>query len=125
MIVFCKKLMPFVLKVSCDSDWNCNTDLHIEQSFDILKKIIKESEHQFVFLWILNENLPSFSVILKIVSKLILLHSELKVSVDFNILYCTNEDILKLIEKILSIYEPARPIKIARNKDELLMLINQ
>lgn len=125
MIVFCKKLMPFVLKVSCNSDWNCNTDLHIEESFNILKSIMNETENQFIFLWVLNSNLPPFSVIIKIVSKLVLFYNELKLSIDFNILYCENEDTLKLVEKILSIYEPSRPIKIARNKEEVLKLINQ
>lgn len=117
--------MPFVLKVSCNSDWNCNTDLHIEESFNILKSIMNETENQFIFLWVLNSNLPPFSVIIKIVSKLVLLYNELKLSIDFNILYCENEDTLKLVEKILSIYEPSRPIKIARNKEEVLKLINQ
>ena len=52
--------MPFVLKVSCNSDWNCNTDLHIEESFNILKTIMNETENQFIFLWVLNNNLPPF-----------------------------------------------------------------
>jgi len=125
MIVFCQKLMPFVLKVSCSSDWNCNTELHIKQSFDILKNILKKSKTQFIFLWVLNENLPPFSTIINIVSKLVLLYNELKVSVDFNILYCKNEDTVKLVENILSLYEPSRPIKIARNNDEVLRLINR
>lgn len=125
MIVFCKKRMPYILKVSCDSDWNCNTDLHIEESFNTLRIIMREAEYQFIFLWVLNENLPPFSSILKIVSNLILLHNDLKLSIDFNILYCTNEDTIKLVEKILCIYQPSRPIKIARNNEDVLKFVNQ
>ena len=125
MIVFCKKRMPFILKVSCDSDWNCNTDLHIEESFNTLRSIMREAEYQFIFLWVLNENLPPFSAILKIVSNLILLHNDLKLSIDFNILYCTNEDTTKLVAKILSVYQPSRPIKIARNNEDVLKFVNQ
>ena len=125
MIVFCKKRMPCILKVSCNSDWNCNTDFHIEESFNTLRSIMREAEYQFIFLWVLNENLPPFSSILKIVSNLILLHNDLKLSIDFNILYCTNEDTTKLVEKILSVYQPSRPIKIARNNEDVLKFVNQ
>lgn len=125
MIVFCKKLMPFVLKVSCDSNWGIEIDSHIEESFRELKSIMHDSKYQFILLWVLNENLPSFSVIIKIVGKLVLLYNELNMSIDFNIIYCTNQDTLKLVEKILTLYTPSRPIKIARTNEDVLRYINQ
>jgi hypothetical protein len=124
MIVFCDKLMPRVLKVYCDSDWNINMDHHINESSTKLKSIMSKAEYQFIFLWILNENMPSFSSVMKIVGKLVLLYNNLKSSVDFNIIYCTDDDKLKLINRILSVYEPARPIKLAKTKEDVVDLIN-
>jgi hypothetical protein len=123
MIVFCEELMPRVLKVSCTSDWDKDNNQHIDDSVNRLKNIMEQTEFQFVFLWILNKNIP-FSIILKIASKLVLLHNELKTSIDFNILYCNNDDSLKLIQKVLSIYQPEGTIKIAKTKEEVLELIN-
>jgi hypothetical protein len=125
MIVFCDKLMPRVLKVYCDSDWNINMDRHINESATKLKSILSNAEYQFIFLWILNENMPSFSSVMKIVGKLVLLYNDLKSSVDFNIIYCTDDDKLKLINRILSVYEPARPIKLAKTKEDVVDLINE
>jgi hypothetical protein len=99
-------------------------DHHINESSTKLKSIMSKAEYQFIFLWILNENMPSFSSVMKIVGKLVLLYNNLKSSVDFNIIYCTDDDKLKLINRILSVYEPARPIKLAKTKEDVVDLIN-
>jgi hypothetical protein len=125
MIVFCDKLMPRVLKVSCSSDWNIEIEQHINESVSVLKSIMAKAEYQFILLFVLNGKIPPFSAIIKIVSNLVLLYDDLRVSIDFIIIYCNNEDSLKIIQKILTSYEPARPIKIARTKEEILDLINE
>ena len=125
MIVFCDKLMPRVLKVSCSSDWNIEIEQHINESISVLKSIMAKAEYQFILLMVLNGKIPPFSAIIKIVSNLVLLYDDLKASIDFIIMYCNNEDSLKIIQKILTSYEPARPIKIARSKEEILDLINE
>jgi hypothetical protein len=84
-----------------------------------------KAEYQFILLFVLNGKIPPFSAIIKIVSNLVLLYDDLKASIDFIIMYCNNEDSLRIIQKIMTSYEPARPIKIARSKEEILDLINE
>lgn len=125
MIIFCEKLMPRVLKVFCDSNWNVNIDNHIDDSLNELKNIMERTEYRFIWLWIINENIPSFSVIVKIVSKLVFLYNQLSQSIDFNIVYCSNQDTLNLVERVLSLYKPASEVKIARSKEDIVRLINE
>lgn len=125
MIIFCEKLMPRVLKVFCDSNWNVNIDNHIDDSLNQLKNIMERTEYRFIWLWIINENIPSFSVIVKIVSKLVYLYNQLSLSIDFNIVYCNNQDTLNLVERVLSLYKPVSEVKIARSKEDIVRLINE
>ena len=125
MIIFCEKLMPRVLKVFCDSNWNVNIDNHIDDSLNQLKNIMERSEYRFIWLWIINENIPSFSVIVKIVSKLVYLYNQLSLSIDFNIVYCSNQDTLNFVERVLSLYKPVSEVKIARSKEDIVRLINE
>ena len=125
MIIFCEKLMPRVLKVFCDSNWNVNIDIHIDDSLNQLKNIMERTEYRFIWLWIINENIPSFSVIVKIVSKLVYLYNQMSVSIDFNIVYCSNQDTLNLVERVLSLYKPVSEVKIARSKEDIVRLINE
>jgi len=117
--------MPRVLKVFCDSNWNVNIDNHIDDSLNQLKNIMERTEYRFIWLWIINENIPSFSVIVKIVSKLVFLYNQLSQSIDFNIVYCSNQDTLNLVERVLSLYKPASEVKIARSKEDIVRLINE
>lgn len=116
--------MPRVLKVTCDSNWNLNIDSHIDESLNHMKNIMEKSTYRFVWLWVVNENIPPFSVIIKIVTKLVFLHKQLNESIDFNLVYCTNKDTLSVVNRVLSLYQPASVVKIARSKEEVLQLIN-
>lgn len=128
MIIFCKKLLPDVLRIWTTTDWSDVGD------FDLFNEILDEyieKGQKFVILFSnpdvpeLGIPLPSVSTILYIVGQLIMLRSKLKEAVYFNVIHLQDEEARDNMNFLLQYYTPTNETRVVESLTDATNIINE
>ena len=128
MIIFCKKLLPDVLRIWTTKDWSDVGD------FDLFNEILDEyieKGQKFVILFSnpdvpeLGIPLPSVSTILYIVGQLIMLRSKLKEAVYFNVIHLQDEEARDNMNFLLQYYTPTNETRVVESLTDATNIINE
>ena len=128
MIIFCKKLLPDVLRIWTTKDWD-----HVGD-FDLFNEILDEyieKGQKFVILFSnpdvpeLGIPLPPVSTILYIVGQLIMLRSKLKEAVYFNVIHLQDEEARDNMNFLLQYYTPTNETRVVESLTDATNIINE
>ena len=128
MIIFCKKLLPDVLRIWTTKEWD-----HVGD-FDLFNEILDEyieKGQKFVILFSnpdvpeLGIPLPSVSTILYIVGQLIMLRSKLKEAVYFNVIHLQDEEARDNMNFLLQYYTPTNETRVVESLTDATNIINE
>jgi hypothetical protein len=128
MIIFCKKLLPDVLRIWTTKDWD-----HVGD-FDLFNEILDEyinKGKKFVILFSnpdvpeLGIPLPPVSTILYIVGQLIMLRSKLKEAVYFNVIHLQDEEARDNMNFLLQYYTPTNETRVVESLTDATNIINE
>jgi len=128
MIIFCKKLLPDVLRIWTTKEWD-----HVGD-FDLFNEILDEyieKGQKFVILFSnpdvpeLGITLPPVSTILYIVGQLIMLRSKLKEAVYFNVIHLQDEEARDNMNFLLQYYTPTNETRVVESLTDATNIINE
>jgi len=128
MIIFCKKLLPDVLRIWTTKEWD-----HVGD-FDLFNEILDEyieKGQKFVILFSnpdvpeLGIPLPPVSTILYIVGQLIMLRSKLKEAVYFNVIHLQDEEARDNMNFLLQYYTPTNETRVVESLTDATNIINE
>lgn len=127
MIIFCKKLLPDVLRIWTTDDWDNVGDFELFN--DILDEFIEKGK-KFIILFSnpdvpeLGLPLPPISSILYVVAKLIMMRSKLQEGVYFNVIHLQDEEARDNMNFLLQYYTPANETYVVESMEDATEMIN-
>ena len=113
-----------IIKIHCSNNWS-NTDTYIltECFLKSLKTLLEEAQNNHSKAFLLCDctkgELPPWSYAIQIAKFMVGIRSILEGGLEMTIIYSQSQTHMDLINKILSIYTPARPIHIVKTKKEI------
>jgi hypothetical protein len=128
MIIYCKKLLPDVLRIWTTDDWDGVVDFELFN--EILDEYIEKGK-KFVILFSnpgvpeLGLPLPPLMQILYIVAKLLMLKSKLKDCVYFNVIHLQDEEARDNMNFLLQYYTPANETHVVESMEDATSIINK
>jgi len=127
MIVFCKKLLPDVLRIWTTDDWNNVGDFELFN--EILDEFIEKGKKCIILFS--NPNLPQLGIpippvlsILYIVSNLLMMKSKLQEGVYFNVIHLQDEEARDNMNFLLQYYTPANETHVVESMKDATDIIN-
>ena len=127
MIVFCKKLLPDVLRIWTTDDWNNVGDFELFN--EILDEFIEKGKKCIILFS--NPNLPQLGIpippvlsILYIVSNLLMMKSKLQEGVYFNVIHLQDEEARDNMNLLLQYYTPANETHVVESIKDATDIIN-
>ncbi len=127
MIVFCKKLLPDILRIWTTKDWDQVGD------FDLFNEVLDEfieKGKKFIILFS-NPNVPELglpmppiSSILYVVAKLMMMRSKLLEGVYFNVIHLQDEEARDNMNFLLKYYTPANETHVVESMKDATEIIN-
>tara|TARA_R110000751_G_C13628935_1_gene465583 strand:- start:108 stop:512 length:405 start_codon:yes stop_codon:yes gene_type:complete len=127
MIVFCKKLLPDVLRIWTTDDWNNVGDFELFN--EILDEFIEKGKKCIILFS--NPNLPQLGIpipsvlsILYIVSNLLMMKSKLQEGVYFNVIHLQDEEARDNMNFLLQYYTPANETHVVESIKDATDIIN-
>ena len=127
MIVFCKKLLPDVLRIWTTDDWNNVGDFELFN--EILDEFIEKGKKCIILFS--NPNLPQLGIpipsvlsILYIVSNLLMMKSKLQEGVYFNVIHLQDEEARDNMNLLLQYYTPANETHVVESMKDATDIIN-
>ena len=125
--VFCKKLLPDVLRIWTTDDWNNVGDFELFN--EILDEFIEKGKKCIILFS--NPNLPQLGIpippvlsILYIVSNLLMMKSKLQEGVYFNVIHLQDEEARDNMNLLLQYYTPANETHVVESIKDATDIIN-
>lgn len=118
-----------VIKMTFSNDWSkSDTSIMTKCILNKFKSYLEncKDENKKVIL-IIDTNkgeIPPMSQLISIFKEISSMKSEIEHGMNFTIVYSESDNYQKWLDIILKIYKPIKPLKIAKNKKEIISLIN-
>lgn len=126
MIVLSKKLWEsnHIIKLHCTSDWKSeDTSILCECIYSELKKLLIEAKElnkpAYIICDCTKGELPPFVQAIKFAKFMTTIRPILEGGLECTILYIKSESAILWFHRIFSIYTPARPVHIIKDKNDI------
>lgn len=125
-----KKIKKIIcLEISSSKKWDDpDTQVLVNCVLIQMRKRLEQSlknKEKVVLIWTTNNGIiPPWNNMLQILNFMISINKLLDSCVLYNIVVCINKDQEFWVNKILSIYTPTKPLKLARNNTDILTILS-
>lgn len=117
------------LEISSSNNWDApDTQIMVDCVLIQIRKRLEQSQkikEKIVLIWTSkNGTTPPWTRMLQIINFMISISKLLDSCVLYNVVVCINKDQEFWVNKVLSIYTPKKPLKLARNNADILSILS-